>query len=316
MKKKILVIGSLNMDMVIDMAHMPEEGETVLGSTITYNPGGKGANQACAAAKLDGNVKMLGCVGNDEFGELLKKSLSFCGVDVSDIKTGTKSTGMACIYVDGKGNNSIVVVQGANQECDAAYLKACDKAFQECDYVILQMEIPEEAIYYAINRAKELGKTIILNPAPAPDEFPDDLYQKLDYITPNGSELIKLSGVTGNTIDDFFRGATMLMNKGVRNVLVTLGERGALLINKEGTELFPTRKVVSVDTTAAGDCFNGAFLVALSEGMDHKKAVLFANAASSIVVTRSGAQKSIPDREETNEALERWNFEFSKASFE
>lgn len=304
------------MDMVIDMANMPAVGETVLGSSITYNPGGKGANQAYAAARLGGNVKMLGCVGNDEFGELLKKNLSCCGVDVSDIKTGTKSTGMACIYVDNKGNNSIVVVQGANQECDVAYLKACDKAFVECDYMILQMEIPEEAICYAINRAWELGKIIILNPAPAPEKFPDDMYPKLDYITPNDTELMKLSVRAGNTIDDYIQGAKKLLDKGVRNVLVTLGEKGALLINKEGAEVFPTRKVVSVDTTAAGDCFNGAFLVALSEGMDHKNAVVFANAASSIAVTRSGAQVSIPDRKETDEVLEKWNNEFSKASFE
>lgn len=307
MKKKILVVGSLNMDMVIDMAQMPAVGETVLGSSLTYNPGGKGANQACAAAKLGGDVKMLGCVGSDEFGELLKKNLYRCGVDVSDIKTSTKSTGMACIYVDNQGNNSIVVVPGANKECDVEYLKACDKAFRECDYLILQMEIPEETIYYAINRAKELGKTIILNPAPAPDEFSDDMYMKLDYITPNGTELMKLGGETGNTTDDYIRGARKLLNKGVRNVLVTLGEKGALLINEEGAEIFPTRKVVAVDTTAAGDCFNGAFLVALSEGMDNKKAVIFANAASSIAVTRSGAQVSIPDRYETDEVLENWN---------
>ena len=307
MKKKILVVGSLNMDMVIDLDRMPAVGETLLGSSLTYNPGGKGANQAYAAAKLGGVVKMLGCVGNDEFGEILKKNLSCCGVDVSDIKTGTKSTGMACIYVDKQGNNSIVVVPGANMECDVEYLKACDKAFQECDCLILQMEIPKEAIYYAINRAKELGKSVTLNPAPAPDEFPDDLYQKLDYITPNSTELMRLGGGSGKTIEDNIQGAKKLLDKGVRNVLVTLGEKGALLVNDEGAELFPTRKVVSVDTTAAGDCFNGAFLVALSEGMDHKNAVIFANAASSISVTRNGAQASIPDRNETDEVLKNWN---------
>lgn len=307
MKKKILVVGSLNMDMVIDMANMPAVGETVLGSSITYNPGGKGANQAYAAARLGGDVKMLGCVGNDEFGELLKNNLSRCGVDASDIKKGTKSTGMACIYVDNQGNNSIVVVQGANQECDEEYLKSCDKAFIECDYLILQMEIPEEAIYYAINRARELGKIIILNPAPAPEKLPEEIYPKLDYITPNGTELMKLSRRAGDTVDDYIQGAKKLLDKGVRNVLVTLGEKGALLVNKEGAQVFPARKVVSVDTTAAGDCFNGAFLVALSEGMNHKKAVAFANAASSVAVTRSGAQVSIPDRKETDEVLEKWN---------
>ncbi len=316
MKQKILVVGSLNMDMVIDMVQMPAVGETVLGSSLTYNPGGKGANQACAAARLGGNVKMLGCVGNDEFGELLKKNLSRCGVDVSDIKTGSKSTGMACIYVDSQGNNSIVVVPGANHECDVEYLKACDKAFQECDYLILQMEIPKEAIYYAINRAKELGKTVILNPAPAPEEFPEDMFQKLDYITPNGSELMKLGGGSGNTIENYTQVAKKLQDKGVKNVLVTMGEKGALLVSEKGAEIFPARKVTAVDTTAAGDCFNGAFLVALSEGMDHNKAVMFANAASSIAVTRNGAQASIPYRNETDEVLEDWIYKISKTSFE
>nr|WP_103203498.1 ribokinase [Herbinix hemicellulosilytica] len=316
MKQKILVVGSLNMDMVIDMVQMPAVGETVLGSSLTYNPGGKGANQACAAARLGGNVKMLGCVGNDEFGELLKKNLSRCGVDVSDIKTGSKNTGLACIYVDSQGNNSIVVIPGANLECDVEYLKACDKAFQECDYLILQMEIPKEAIYYAINRAKELSKTVILNPAPAPDEFPEDIFQKLDYITPNGTELLKLGGGSGNTIEKYTQVARKLVDKGVKNVLVTMGEKGALLVSEKGAEIFPARKVTPIDTTAAGDCFNGAFLVALSEGMDHNKAVMFANAASSIAVTRNGAQASIPDRNETDEVLEDWIYKISKTSFE
>lgn len=307
MDKKILIVGSLNMDMVIEMEQMPVTGETVLGSTLTYIPGGKGANQACATAKLGGNVKMLGCVGKDEFGDLQKKNLYECGVDTSDIKSGTKCTGMASIYVDRQGNNSIVVVPGANHECDISYLKECDTAFQECDYVILQMEIPFESIYYAINRAKELGKTIILNPAPAPRELPDDIYTKLDYITPNEAELMTLCGGNGNTIDEFIEGAEKLLRKGVKNVLVTLGEKGALLVNEDGAKIFPTRKVVSIDTTAAGDCFNGAFVVAISEGRSHKKAVIFANMASSIAVTRNGAQTSIPDREETDEVLEGWD---------
>jgi ribokinase len=306
--KKILIVGSLNMDMVIEMEHMPITGETVLGSTLTYIPGGKGANQACAAARLGGNVKMLGCVGKDEFGELQKKNLYDCGVDTFDIRSGTKCTGMASIYVDKHGNNSIVVVAGANLECDISYLKECDTAFQECDYVILQMEIPYESIFYAINRAKELGKTIILNPAPAPRELPDDIYSKIDYITPNEAELMTLCGGIGHTKDDFIKGAEKLLQKGVKNVLVTIGEKGALLVNADGAKVFPTRKVDSVDTTAAGDCFNGAFVVALSEGKSQKQAVIFANAASSITVTRNGAQTSIPGRKETDEVLEDWGY--------
>lgn len=303
-KKKILIIGSLNVDMVIEMKHMPVVGETVLGTKLTYIPGGKGANQACAAAKLGGDVKMLGCIGQDEFGDIQKNNLSGCGVDTKDFKRSeTSGTGTASIYVDECGNNSIVVVAGANRECDVSYLREYDEVIRGCDYVILQMEIPYEAIFYAIKRAKELGKTIILNPAPAPEELPDEIMGSIDYITPNETELMKICKMDGDTVEDYTEGARLLLKKGVKNVLVTLGERGALLVNEKVAGIFPTRKVASVDTTAAGDCFNGAFAVALAEGKGEKEAVVFANAASSIAVTRNGAQTSIPHRQETDEIL-------------
>lgn len=304
MKKNILVIGSLNVDMVIEMERMPVTGETVLGKRLDYVPGGKGANQACAAAKLGGAVTMLGCVGEDEFGQLQQDNLSSSGVDTSHFKKSrTRGTGTASIYVDGAGNNSIVVVPGANQECDRDYLKECDHILQQSDYVILQMEIPNEATFYALKRAKELGKVVILNPAPAPDVLPDEVLGCLDYITPNETELMKLCKRKGNTTEDFIKGAKQLLEKGVKNVLVTLGDKGALLVQEAGAKIYPARKVVSVDTTAAGDCFNGAFAVALSEGKTQAEAIMFANMASSIAVTRNGAQTSIPGREETDEAI-------------
>ena len=303
-EKRILIIGSLNMDLAIEMKRMPVAGETVLGMKLDYIPGGKGANQACAAARLGGNVKMLGCIGADEFGEVLKKNLMTCGVNVSNLKrSDRKSTGIASIYVDGQGNNTIVVVPGANMECDVGYLREYDNVLQQSDYVILQMEIPQEAICYAVGRAKELGKTVILNPAPALDSLPDAIWEKLDYITPNETELMKLSKKEGNCLGDFIEGAKVLLDKGVKNVLVTMGEKGALLVNENLSEVFPARKVIPVDTTAAGDCFNGAFVVALAEGKEEQEAVRFANTASSIAVTRNGAQTSIPDREETNRVL-------------
>lgn len=300
--KKILIIGSLNMDMVIQMKCMPVVGETVLGTEMTYVPGGKGANQACAAAKLGGNVKMLGCVGQDEFGEILIKNLTDCGADVLDLKKVSEcGTGTASIYVDEQGRNSIVVVPGANRKCDISYLQGYDRIIQECDYIILQMEIPQEAIYYVIRRGKMLGKTIILNPAPAPDELPEDVLLGLDFITPNETELMKICGRNGSTMEEIQECVDGLLKKGVKNVLVTLGEKGVLLANKTMSEVFPARKVTSVDTTAAGDCFNGAFAVALAEGRKIREAVMFANVASSIAVTRSGAQTSLPDRKETDE---------------
>lgn len=302
--KKILVIGSLNMDIVIEMKRMPIVGETVLGTKMTYVPGGKGANQAYAAARLGGDVKMLGCIGDDDFGRVQKSNLTKSGVDTDDLKrTETKGTGMASIYVDECGDNAVVVVPGANMECNVGYLKKNDAAFRECDYVILQMEICCDAIYYAIGRARELGKTIILNPAPVPDSLPDEIFAMLDYITPNESELMKLCGKEGDSLEDYAKGARRLLRKGVKNVLVTLGKKGALFVSKETEELFPARKVSAVDTTAAGDCFNGAFAVALAEGRRLDEAVAFANAASSIAVTRCGAQTSIPAREETDKVL-------------
>ena len=296
MKKGILVIGSLNMDLSIDLAKMPVTGETILGRGIAYKAGGKGANQACAAGKLGGRVRMLGCVGQDEFGQKLVKSLSESGVETDYIKESRDlPTGTAVIYVDDNGDNSIVVIPGANMACDIEYLKEQDEQFHWCDYVVLQMEIPYEAVGYSVKRAKELGKMVILNPAPAPDEIPEEILSLVDYLTPNETEIIALNG---KSKDDIREGAEKLLSRGVSNVIATLGDRGALLVNRYGETFYPARKVVSVDTTAAGDCFNGAMVAALAEGQSEAEAILFANIASSIAVTRKGAQESLPIREE------------------
>ena len=296
MKKGILVIGSLNMDLSIDLAKMPVTGETILGRGIAYKAGGKGANQACAAGKLGGRVRMLGCVGQDEFGQKLVKSLSESGVETDYIKESRDlPTGTAVIYVDDNGDNSIVVIPGANMACYIEYLKEQDEQFHWCDYVVLQMEIPYEAVWYSVKRAKELGKMVILNPAPAPDEIPEEILSLVDYLTPNETEIIALNG---KSKDDIREGAEKLLSRGVSNVIATLGDRGALLVNRYGETFYPARKVVSVDTTAAGDCFNGAMVAALAEGQSEAEAILFANIASSIAVTRKGAQESLPIREE------------------
>lgn len=298
MSEKILIIGSLNMDMVLNMNRMPVTGETVLGNDFTHVPGGKGANQACAAGKLGGRAKMLGCIGRDESGSILKQNLKESGVDVSGIKMSDRFTGTASIYVNGSGDNSIVVIPGANSSCDVDFLREMDEAFQESTYVLLQMEIPTEAVYYAVRRARELGKTVILNPAPAPDSIPDEILSMVDYLTPNETELLKLSGQTGDDIQAIENGAREMVRRGVKNVIVTLGRRGCMLLSGEMKEYFPARNVESVDTTAAGDCFNGAFAVGLSEGLAAGEAIRFANLASSIAVTRKGAQNSLPSRDE------------------
>lgn len=304
MSGDILIVGSLNMDMVMNMDRMPVIGETVLGNDLIHVPGGKGANQACAAGKLGGRARMLGCVGNDEPGNILKRNLIESGVDISGVKSDDRFTGTASIYVNGSGDNSIVVIPGANSFCDISFLKEMDEAFQESAYVLLQMEIPKEAVYYAVRRAKELGKTVILNPAPAPESIPEEILSLVDYLIPNETELLTLSGQTGEDIPAIEEGAREMVRRGVRTVIVTLGKQGCMLLSEDTKEYFPARGVESVDTTAAGDCFNGAFAVGLSEGLSAGEAIRFANLASSIAVTRKGAQNSLPTREEVEEIMQ------------
>ncbi|MCI8453090.1 MAG: ribokinase [Lachnospiraceae bacterium] len=305
MKKTILVAGSLNMDMVMEMARMPAVGETILGDTLSYVPGGKGANQACTVAKLGGRAVMLGCVGRDDFGESLRGNLAAAGVEVSKLKTGESSTGAASIYVDGAGNNSIVVIRGANEECDISYIDQNDSLLRQCSYVMLQMEIPYETIFYVIKKAKEYGKVVILNPAPAPGPgaIPEEIYKKIDFITPNETELKTLTGVPDCGRESLEKGAGLLLEKGVGNVMVTLGEQGAVLVNAQGSMYFPAMRTMAVDTTAAGDCFNGAFVTALADDMAVPEAIRFANAAASVAVSRKGAQSSIPSAEEVQRVL-------------
>ena len=299
MGKGILVIGSLNMDLSVSMDAMPVVGETILGNGLAYQAGGKGANQACAAGRLGGQVKILGCVGQDAFGNRQIESLKASGVDTSYIKVSQdQPTGTAVIYVDRQGNNSIVVVPGANRECSAEYLSTRRELFEWCSCIVLQMEIPEAAVLYAARLGRKLGKTVILNPAPAPDRIPDELLGLVDYLTPNETELAKLSKSQGEDLESVRAGAKELIRRGVKQVIVTMGSQGALLVNRDSENMYPARRVKAVDTTAAGDCFNGAFAAALAEGMTEGEAVCFANAAASIAVTREGAQSSIPTRAE------------------
>ena len=247
---------------------------------------------------------MLGCIGQDEFGRKLLESLGDSNVKTEYLKeSADQPTGMAVIYVDHNGDNSIVVIPGANRECDVEYLKSRDEQFRWCDYIVLQMEIPYDAVWYAVKRGKELGKTVILNPAPAPESIPEEIYPLIDYITPNETELATLSGIGREEQKDVIRGAGSLLQKGVNNVVVTLGDKGAMAAGKGGEQFYPARKVKAVDTTAAGDCFNGALAAALAEGQKEEAAINFANQASSIAVTRKGAQESLPQREELERIL-------------
>lgn len=296
--EKILIAGSLNMDVVVKVEDMPKVGETVLAGSLDYIPGGKGANQACAAGRLGGDVTMIGAVGKDQFADVILKGLEDAGVDVSGISHTGAPTGIALIPVDNKGNNSIIVAAGANRLCDLSYIELKKPLIESAGILITQMEIPEDAVYHAIKTAHGFGRKVILNPAPTPKFIPADIYPCIDYMTPNETELEALTGMNTSNIQDIADAAKMLIARGVKRVLVTCGSAGAVLVSSEGYEHCPSPVVNAVDTTGAGDCFNAAFAVALIEGKSEKDAIGFACSAAAISVTREGAQHSMPYRKE------------------
>ena len=223
---KILVIGSLNIDMVMKVDHMPTVGETILCDGMKLVAGGKGANQACAAGRLGTDVTMLGAIGNDSHGEMQRDSLQRSGVDVSGLITKERvSTGTAFITVNKEGNNSIVVVQGANAQFTPEDIEAHRDLLEECEIVILQLEIPMDTVLYAVKLARTLGKTVILDPAPVPEHFPEELYQYVDIIKPNESELSRLTGIA-DAQNHLEEAVQIVKAHGVKNVLVTLGGDG------------------------------------------------------------------------------------------
>lgn len=303
--KKILVIGSLNCDYVINVQKMPQLGETLLCDGFEMIPGGKGANQAYALGRLGGSVSMLGAVGDDSAGAMLRDNLAGVGVDISRLKCSRQeNTGTAFICVDSSGRNSIIVIQGANRSVDIPYIKANDDLLEACDIVLLQMEIPMETVVYAAQRAKALGKTVILDPAPASTGVPRELYACVDFIKPNEVELGTLVG-DEQAEEHLEESAVLLQDMGVRNVVVTLGHNGAFLRDEKGeSRYFPANTDMRpVDTTAAGDSFTAALAYGLSTGRGLHEAMELAICVSGIVVTRKGAQTSIPSMDEVREFL-------------
>lgn len=296
---KILVVGSLNVDMVMNVDHMPAEGETILCDGMTLVPGGKGANQACAAGRLGTDVAMLGAIGDDDYGALQLKSLSESGVEVDGLlKKEGQNTGTAFITVNKSGNNSIVVVPGANSAFRPEDIEANRELIEQCEIMILQLEIPLDTVCYAAKLAKSLGKTVILDPAPVPEHFPEELYEYVDIVKPNETELGMLTGIA-EAQKHLTEAAQVLKARGVKNVLVTLGGDGVYINPESGEEIrIPACKVKAVDTTAAGDSFTAALAAMLLNGESLEVAAEFANRVSAIVVTRKGAQSSIPTIDE------------------
>ncbi|MFN8240774.1 MAG: ribokinase [Bacteroidales bacterium] len=296
--KKILIIGSSNTDMVIKTVKLPAPGETILGGTFLLNPGGKGANQAVAATRLGGKVTFVMKRGNDLFGNQTVGLLMREGIDTEHIiKDNDNPSGVALITVDSKGENSIVVAPGANGNLHPEDISPTLFDCERYCITLLQLEIPIETVEYAALQASRCGMKVILNPAPA-QPLSDKLLRNVWLATPNELEAEALSGIRINNTDDAGKAADVLVSKGVKNVIITLGATGAFVKTEKFTGLIEGIKVNAVDTTAAGDIFNGALAVALSEGNELEDAVRFANRAAAISVTRMGAQASAPFRNE------------------
>jgi len=298
MKKAIVVVGSLNMDLVVRTPRHPQIGETILGSGFQTFPGGKGANQAVAAARLGGRVRMIGRVGADAFGEALVAAASQDGVDTSWIRRDPQApSGVALITVDDAGRNTIVVASGANMRLTPEDVSAAESAFDGAGVLLIQLESPLPAVERAVQLARERGVHVVLNPAPA-QPLAASFLSQVDTLIPNQNELELLSGVAGTQA-----AVERLSALGVGDLIVTLGEEGVYVVAGEQQTTIPAYPVDAVDTTAAGDAFLGAYAVALTEGMPALQAAAWSNAAAAISVTRRGAQPSLPTRVELDEFL-------------
>jgi ribokinase len=297
MKSRIVIVGSSNTDMIIKLDRIPKPGETRLGGEFVTAAGGKGANQAVAAARAGGQVTLIARVGKDMFGERAVAGLVENGVNVEHVQYDSAPSGVALIFVGEDGENSIGVASGANAKLSSADVRKATNAFATADVVIMQLETPLDTVQAAAELADSAGALVILNPAPA-QPLPDKLLKKVSILTPNETEAELLTGIKVDNDDTCGRAAEILLRRGVRTVIITLGARGAFVASATAKQHVPGFEVKQVDTTAAGDAFNGALAVALAEGMPMIDAVYFANAAGALAVTRMGAQPSAPNRDE------------------
>lgn len=298
----IYVLGSINMDMVAKVPYMPVNGETLTADKYYVNPGGKGANQAVAIAKLGGKVAMIGKVGPDETGDALKANLKDMGVDESMVTRADVPSGIAMIIVEG-GDNRIILYKGANHAVTKADVDEGLKNAQAGDALIMQLEIPLEIVAYAAAVAKEKGMLVVLNPAPAVP-LDADLLKNVDIIAPNESETEILTGVSLDSDVHIALAVKKLYQLGVKRVIITMGSRGAIVTNGQTITPIEPRKVKAVDTTSAGDTFVGATVLRYLAGDTLEEAAKFASVASSITITREGAAQSIPTLEEVKKVIE------------
>jgi len=301
--KKIAIVGSMNVDYSASVAHTPVAGETILADRFQITPGGKGANQAFAVGRLGGDAVMLGAVGQDSYGDMLLDSLRSADVDVRHVmRAAGCSTGTALIAVNRDGDNTIIVIPGANSLVDEAYVDSVRPVIEACDIVVMQLEIPMPTVLHTAKLAKALGKTVILDPAPASEHMDGELFRYVDIVTPNETELAMLTGDPGASAH-LSQAAAALKARGVRNVIATLGDKGAFLSTEDGFEKVypPTPGIRAVDTTAAGDSFTASVAISLASGLPLADAISSAMAVAEIVITRKGAQASIPTKGELME---------------
>lgn len=297
-RKRIVVIGSTNMDMVVKTEHIPVPGETVLGGAFLMNPGGKGANQAVTISRLGGDIAFISKVGSDIFGKQATQSLEEEGIDVTGLlSVNDMPSGVAMITVDALGENSIVVASGANANLTPDDVKKYLSNVPNVGILLMQLEIPLETVGFAAQYASSKGIKVILNPAPV-NPLVTELFKMIDIITPNSNEAEMLTGIPVHDVDSARKAAESLHRQGVKNVVITLGKMGAVLSEGDKFDFVPAKKVEAIDTTAAGDVFNGALALAVAEGKDLLSGVRFACQAAAITVTRMGAQSSIPYRSE------------------
>jgi len=303
MANNIVVLGSSNTDMILQMAHIPKPGETIIGGKFSMAAGGKGANQAVGAARAGGKVTFIARVGEDMFGEQAVKGFVQDGINVDHvIKDPNAASGVALIFVADDGENSIGVASGANGNLSPADVQAAKDVIASAGTLVMQLETPLETVQAAAEIAAANNVPVILDPAPA-QPLPDDILKHVSIMKPNESEAEILTGQKVENEDDAKKAAQALMAHGVKTVLLTMGANGTMIATPEGTELIPSYKVKAVDSTAAGDVFTGSLSVALSEGKELKEAVKFANAAAALSVTKLGAQPSAPTRQEIEEFI-------------
>ena len=305
---RIFVVGSANMDMVLRVPRFPHSGETLAGSDLDLFPGGKGANQACAAARLGGDVRFVGCVGSDVFGTQLLESLREASVDISRVRTVSRATGCASIYVAPNGQNSIVISPGANAGVSFEHVGDALQDLNSSDFVLLQLEIPFETVRLTLEKAKSVGATSLFDPAPA-RKLDRGVLQLVGLLTPNQTEagiLLERDDIAEEQEDgDLIRLASETLKLGPASVIFKLGEAGCAICSDGSATRVGAYPVKAVDTTGAGDVFNGALAVALAEGRSMPAAAQFANAAAALSVTRPGAQSSIPTRDDVDKFVEK-----------